>query len=35
MNFANIDPIKALVYAAVINGAIAVPILFCSHEDSK
>jgi Mn2+/Fe2+ NRAMP family transporter len=28
MNFSNIDPIKALVYAAVINGIIAVPILF-------
>jgi NRAMP (natural resistance-associated macrophage protein)-like metal ion transporter len=28
MNFTNIDPIKALVYAAVINGIIAVPILF-------
>lgn len=28
INFANIDPIKALVYAAVINGVTAVPILF-------
>ncbi len=28
MNFTNIDPIKTLVYAAVINGVIAVPILF-------
>src|ERR1051325_2221795 len=28
INFTNIDPIKALVYAAVINGVIAVPILF-------
>jgi Mn2+/Fe2+ NRAMP family transporter len=28
INFNNIDPIKALVYAAVINAAIAVPILF-------
>jgi Mn2+/Fe2+ NRAMP family transporter len=28
INFINIDPIKALVYAAVINGVIAVPILF-------
>jgi len=27
INFANIDPIKALVYAAVINGLTAVPIL--------
>jgi NRAMP (natural resistance-associated macrophage protein)-like metal ion transporter len=28
INFINIDPIKALVYTAVINGVIAVPILF-------
>jgi Mn2+/Fe2+ NRAMP family transporter len=28
MNFTNIEPIKALVYAPVINGIIAVPILF-------
>jgi Mn2+/Fe2+ NRAMP family transporter len=28
MNFANIDPIKALVYAAVINGTVSVPLLF-------
>jgi NRAMP (natural resistance-associated macrophage protein)-like metal ion transporter len=28
INFANIDPIKALVYTAVINGVTAVPILF-------
>jgi Mn2+/Fe2+ NRAMP family transporter len=28
ISFANIDPIKALVYAAVINGVTAVPILF-------
>jgi Mn2+/Fe2+ NRAMP family transporter len=28
INFSNIDPIKALVYTAVINGVIAVPILF-------
>jgi NRAMP (natural resistance-associated macrophage protein)-like metal ion transporter len=27
VNFANIDPIKALIYAAVINGIIAVPLL--------
>lgn len=27
INFANIDPIKALIYAAVINGVIAVPLL--------
>jgi NRAMP (natural resistance-associated macrophage protein)-like metal ion transporter len=28
INFINIDPIKALVYTAIINGVIAVPILF-------
>jgi NRAMP (natural resistance-associated macrophage protein)-like metal ion transporter len=28
INFINIDPIRALVYTAVINGVIAVPILF-------
>ena len=28
INFANIDPIKALVYAAVINGIVSVPLLF-------
>jgi NRAMP (natural resistance-associated macrophage protein)-like metal ion transporter len=28
INFTNIDPIKTLVYTAVINGVIAVPILF-------
>jgi len=27
INFANVDPIKALIYAAVINGIIAVPLL--------
>ncbi len=27
VNFADIDPIKALIYAAVINGIIAVPLL--------
>ncbi len=27
INFTNIDPIKALVYTAVINGVVAVPIL--------
>ncbi|MFZ0183856.1 MAG: divalent metal cation transporter [Nitrosotalea sp.] len=27
INFANIDPIKALIYTAVINGVIAVPLL--------
>jgi Mn2+/Fe2+ NRAMP family transporter len=28
INFANIDPVRALIYTAVINGVIAVPILF-------
>jgi NRAMP (natural resistance-associated macrophage protein)-like metal ion transporter len=28
INFSNIDPIKALVYTAVINGLTAVPMLF-------
>jgi NRAMP (natural resistance-associated macrophage protein)-like metal ion transporter len=28
IDFVNIDPIKALIYTAVINGIIAVPILF-------
>jgi NRAMP (natural resistance-associated macrophage protein)-like metal ion transporter len=28
INFSNVDPIKALVYTAVINGITAVPILF-------
>jgi Mn2+/Fe2+ NRAMP family transporter len=28
INFTNIDPIKALIYAAVINGIVAVPMLF-------
>jgi Mn2+/Fe2+ NRAMP family transporter len=28
INFIHVDPIKALVYTAVINGVIAVPILF-------
>jgi len=27
VNFADVDPIKALIYAAVINGIIAVPLL--------
>lgn len=28
INFIGIDPVKALVYAAVINGLVAVPLLF-------
>ncbi|MEM2160941.1 MAG: divalent metal cation transporter [Candidatus Nitrosotenuis sp.] len=28
INFANIEPITALVYAAILNGVISVPILF-------
>src|SRR5262249_50382109 len=28
LNFLGIDPIKALVYTAVINGVVAVPLIF-------
>jgi Mn2+/Fe2+ NRAMP family transporter len=28
LNFIGIDPVKALVYAAVLNGVAAVPLLF-------
>ena len=28
INFTNIDPIKALIYTAIINGIVAVPMLF-------
>lgn len=28
INFTNIDPIKALVYTAIINGIVSVPLLF-------
>ncbi len=28
LNFIGVDPIKALVYAAVINGVVAVPLIF-------
>jgi len=28
INFANIDPIKALIYTAIINAVVAVPLLF-------
>jgi len=28
INFVGIDPVKALVYAAVLNGVAAVPLLF-------
>ena len=28
INFIGIDPVKALVYAAVLNGVAAVPLLF-------
>jgi Mn2+/Fe2+ NRAMP family transporter len=28
VNFSDIDPIKGLVYTAVINGVTAVPILY-------
>src|SRR6187200_2381513 len=35
MNFVNIDPIKALIYTAVINGITAVPILFAVMKISN
>jgi NRAMP (natural resistance-associated macrophage protein)-like metal ion transporter len=35
MNFANIDPIKALIYTAVINGVTALPILFAVMKISN
>ena len=35
MNFINIDPIKALLYAAVINGITAVPMLFAVMKMSN
>ena len=35
INFTNIDPIKALVYTAVINAVIAVPILFAVMKISN
>lgn len=28
INLAHIDPVKALIYTVVINGVVAVPILF-------
>ena len=28
MNFVGVDPIKALIYAAVLNGLVAVPLIF-------
>jgi Mn2+/Fe2+ NRAMP family transporter len=28
INFIGIDPIKALVYAAVVNGVVSVPLIF-------
>ena len=28
INFINIDPIKALVYSAVLNGVVSVPLIF-------
>jgi Mn2+/Fe2+ NRAMP family transporter len=28
LNFIGINPIKALVYAAVLNGVVAVPLIF-------
>jgi Mn2+/Fe2+ NRAMP family transporter len=35
MNFVNIDPIKALLYTAIINGITAVPILFAIMKISN
>lgn len=35
MNFINIDPIKALIYTAVINGVTSVPILFAVMKVSN
>jgi NRAMP (natural resistance-associated macrophage protein)-like metal ion transporter len=35
MNFVNIDPIKALIYTAVVNGITAVPILFAVMKISN
>ena len=38
INFIGIDPIKALVYAAVINGVVAVPLIFiiaCVASNNK
>ena len=32
MNFVGIDPIKALVFAAVFNGVTAVPLLFMINK---
>jgi NRAMP (natural resistance-associated macrophage protein)-like metal ion transporter len=35
INFSNIDPIQALIYTAVINGVVAVPILFAIMKISN
>ena len=35
INFAGIDPVKALVYAAVLNGVAAVPLLFLIIKISR
>jgi NRAMP (natural resistance-associated macrophage protein)-like metal ion transporter len=35
INFTSIDPIKALVYTAVINGIVAIPILFAIMKISN
>ncbi len=35
INFIGVDPIKALIYAAVLNGVIAVPLIFLIALISK
>lgn len=35
LNFIGIDPMKALVYAAVINGIVAIPLIFVITEITK
>ena len=35
INFANVDPLKVLIYAAVINGIIAVPLLIAIMKISN
>ncbi len=35
INFVGIDPVKALVYAAVLNGVAAVPLLFLIIKISR
>jgi hypothetical protein len=35
INFANIDPIQVLIYAAITNGIIAVPLLIAIMKISN